>query len=224
VIAVVKLKDQIWFSEPYGIMDILEARDSVTSPEEMRKLFNEELEDRGNEVLSKVAASLGHESDRGCVIFGAALLNESLEQLLRASFRRAPEDVKLIDSLFEGYAPLSTFSAKLQLAYALGILPRHLREKIELVRRIRNEFAHESGPLSFDDSRCADRLKLLFGQMLEDRSFEKMLDSQEELQSSDGKIKTREKTRRGLFITILTYILGSVHALAIQCKQRLKQS
>lgn len=194
----------------------------MTSPEEMKKLFNEELEDRANEVLSKVPASLGHESDRGCVIFGTALLSESLEELLRASFRRGPEDAKLIDSLFEGYAPLSTFSAKLQLAYALGILPRHLREKIELVRRIRNEFAHESGPLSFDDSRCADRLKLLFGLMLEDRSFEKMLDSQEEPRSSDGKIKTRNKTRRGLFITILTFILGHIHALAIRSKQGLE--
>jgi DNA-binding MltR family transcriptional regulator len=193
----------------------------VTTPEEMKKLFNEELKGRANEVVSKVAASFEHESDRGCVIFGTALLSEGLEELLRSSLRRAPEDNKLIDSLFQGYAPLSTFSAKIQLAYALGILPRHLKERIELVRRLRNEFAHESGPLTFEDPRCADRLKLLFGLLLEDRAFETMLDSQEERQSSGGKIEPRNKTRRSLFITILIYILGNIHALAVRSKQGL---
>jgi DNA-binding MltR family transcriptional regulator len=118
--------------------------------------------DRKAALMAKINASLLKESDRGCAIFGAALLGEGLEELLKAFFRQTPEDKKFVNSLFEGYAPLATFSAKLQLAYALAILSREYRDKIELIRRLRNDFAHEAGPLSFDDPRCEGRLRPLF--------------------------------------------------------------
>jgi DNA-binding MltR family transcriptional regulator len=111
-----------------------------------------------------IAQTLAKESDRGCVILGAALLADALEDLLRSFCRDRPEDVKAtIDPLFEGYAPLSTFSARIQIAFALGILPRQLRDKIDLVRRLRNDFAHEWGPIDFEDPKCASRLELLIG-------------------------------------------------------------
>jgi DNA-binding MltR family transcriptional regulator len=109
-----------------------------------------------------VAESLIKESDRGCVILGAALLTEALETLIRSVCRDTPKDIKsTIDPLFQGYAPLATFSARIQMAFALGILPRSLRDKIEIVRRMRNDFAHQWGPIDFNDPRCANRLNLL---------------------------------------------------------------
>jgi DNA-binding MltR family transcriptional regulator len=109
-----------------------------------------------------VAQSLVKESDRGCVILGAALLAEGLETLIRSVCRDAAEDIKItIDPLFQGYAPLATFSARIQIAFALGILPRSLRDKIDIVRRMRNDFAHEWGPIDFNDPRCANRLRLI---------------------------------------------------------------
>ena len=79
------------------------------------------------EPTKLIAQALVKESDRGCVILGAAWLNTALEQLLRAICRTAPEDTKAsVDPLFQGYAPLATFSAKIQLAFALGVLPRSL--------------------------------------------------------------------------------------------------
>jgi len=111
-----------------------------------------------------IAQTLAKESDRGCVILGAALLADALEDLLRSCCRDEPKDIKAtIDPLFEGYAPLSTFSARIQLAFALGILPCQLRDKIELVRRLRNDSAHEWGPIDFEDPKCASRLELLIG-------------------------------------------------------------
>ena len=82
------------------------------------------------------------ESDRGCVIFGAAILEDGLEQLLRAVCRTdSPSTVKIVDSLFQTYAPFSTFSAKIQVTYALGLIPKDLKEILDLVRKLRNEFA-----------------------------------------------------------------------------------
>jgi DNA-binding MltR family transcriptional regulator len=63
--------------------------------------------------------------------------------------------------LFQGYAPLSTFSARIQIAFALGILPKSLRDKIEITRRMRNDFAHEWGPIDFNEPRFANRLRFI---------------------------------------------------------------
>jgi DNA-binding MltR family transcriptional regulator len=112
-----------------------------------------------------VAESLVKESDRGCVILGASLLAEALETLIRSVSRNTPDDIKTtIDPLFQGYAPLSTFSARLQIAFALGILPKNLRDKIEIIRRMRNDFAHEWGPIDFNEPRFASRLQFIVKQ------------------------------------------------------------
>jgi DNA-binding MltR family transcriptional regulator len=114
------------------------------------------------EKAKLVATALVKESDRGCVILGAALMDEALEELLRSVCRQTPSDIKAnVDPLFQGYAPLATFSARIQVAFALGILPRGLRDKIEIIRRLRNDFAHEWGPIDFDDPRFASRLQVL---------------------------------------------------------------
>jgi len=57
------------------------------------------------------------ESDRGCVIFGAAHLEDDLEALLRAYCLKDANAVKkIVDPLFRVYAPFSTFSAKIQVS------------------------------------------------------------------------------------------------------------
>lgn len=109
-----------------------------------------------------VAQNILKESDRGCAIVAAELLSEELEQLLRAYCRSDPADVKqTIDPLFSGYGPLATFSARINLAYSLGILPRPTRDRLDIIRRLRNDFAHEWGPLDFNDPKCAARLAML---------------------------------------------------------------
>jgi DNA-binding MltR family transcriptional regulator len=180
----------------------------MTNPEdeendEMR-LVRRRIRARGEEVRAKLQASLLTESDRGCIIFGAALLSEGLEQLLKSFFRQGPEDEKFINPLFDGYAPLSTFSAKLQLAYALAILPRDLRDNIELIRRLRNDFAHESGPLTFNDPRCGNRLRALFNGPLVKAVHKEVV---KEAQLDDP------ATMRVLFAHVLGHILGYIHGI-----------
>jgi hypothetical protein len=116
----------------------------------------------------RAAATLVKESDRGCAILGAGLLADGLEQLILAFCRQAPKDVRsAVAPLFRGYAPLATLSARTQVAFALGILPRDLRDKIEIVRKLRNEFAHEWGPIDFEDQRIGSILALLIGKLKE---------------------------------------------------------
>jgi DNA-binding MltR family transcriptional regulator len=106
--------------------------------------------------------TLSKESDCGCAIIGASLLEDRLEALLRAICCSDEESIKqAVDPLFESYAPFATFSAKVQAAFAFRLISRELKSQLDLIRRIRNDFAHDQGPLSFQTGQCHDRLRAL---------------------------------------------------------------
>lgn len=98
--------------------------------------------------------ALTPETDRGCALMAAAYLDEQLGRLLRAAF---VEDVKVLDALLESIGPLATFSSRIDLCYALGLLPPLVRRDVHLIRKIRNEFAHAASPLTFEHARMAAR-------------------------------------------------------------------
>ena len=100
------------------------------------------------------------ESDRGCVIFSAAMLEKELESLLREYCRKDSASVKkIVDPLFQVYAPFSTLSAKIQICYALGFIHVDLYKSLKLIRKLRNDFAHEKTPVSFQSPKYQPRLK-----------------------------------------------------------------
>jgi len=83
----------------------------------------------------------------GIVIAIAAILDNQLERALKRAMR--PLSNTMYDRLFGSFRPLSSFSSKIVMAYALGIIPLELYEELEKIRHIRNEFAHSSGVLHF---------------------------------------------------------------------------
>lgn len=165
-----------------------------------------------------VAQALVIESDRGCVILSAALLDEALEELLRSVCREIPQDIKAtVDPLFQGYAPLATFSAKIQLSFALGILPRALRDKIEIIRRLRNDFAHEWGPIDFKDPRCANRLDLL---LIRSPGDDKEDEQEEALIGVAGLAPRKEQlVARIAFALCVNRIIGGIDSLVRFAKE-----
>jgi DNA-binding MltR family transcriptional regulator len=100
------------------------------------------------------------ESDRACAVLGAAFLDEHLRALLEAFF---VDDPRNLAELFDGSGPLSTFSARVGLAYALGFLAPSERRDLSLIRRIRNDFAHELHGLSFEQPQVVSRCGELVG-------------------------------------------------------------
>lgn len=168
-----------------------------------------------------IAQTLLKESDRGCAIMGAALLADALEDLLRSFFRQAPEDVRgVIDPLFSGYAPLATFSARIQVAFAIGILPRDLRDKIEVVRKLRNSFAHEWGPIDFDDPRCTDRLAFLMAVKADDAPHAPKETAAVEKPSPAGTDQRGERiVRRLAFALGVSEMIGYLGRLSDRARQ-----
>ena len=79
--------------------------------------------------------TLTPETDRGCALMAAAYLDSQLDELLRAVFI---DDQKVVGALLRREGPLGSFSAKIDMAYSLGLLPAdayrdlHLTEKSEM--------------------------------------------------------------------------------------------
>lgn len=112
----------------------------------------------GLEALNIIRSSI-HHSDREIAIVCTSLLEYSLGNLLERSFRNLSSDQRR--ELFEGTAPLSTFSARIAISYALAIVDKSIKSDLDLVRQIRNAFAHTIKPLNFDTPVIADCCKRL---------------------------------------------------------------
>jgi hypothetical protein len=95
------------------------------------------------------------ESDRAAVILGAAKLDIQLYQLLRMALRPATGNN---DELFDGDAPLSTFSSRIHLCHRLGLIDDEFSRALHLVRRIRNSFAHEISSTTLESGGNRDRV------------------------------------------------------------------
>jgi hypothetical protein len=106
--------------------------------------------------LWRLSKSLDHESDRACALMVAAYLEDELQRLLKAYF---VDDPKAVGKLFDPMGPLGTFSATITMAYALGLIGPNVRHDLDLIRRIRNDFAHLSESLTFETPSIRDRCK-----------------------------------------------------------------
>lgn len=96
------------------------------------------------------------ESDRAAVILAGSIVDELLKSLLSAHLVAVTSSK---DDLFDGpNAPLSDFNARIEMAYRLGLISVKFTRDLHLIRKIRNEFAHNIHGCSFDDARVSSRI------------------------------------------------------------------
>jgi len=97
-------------------------------------------------------------NDRAVVILSAAQLDLMLRQLLESALLPSPTSD---DELFDGERPLSSLSAKITLAYRLGLIDAALAKALHLVRKIRNAFAHEAIGCTLESGAHRERIREL---------------------------------------------------------------
>jgi DNA-binding MltR family transcriptional regulator len=156
---------------------------------------------------AEIAEMIVHqqESDRGCVIFGAAWLEDELELLIRAHCRKESSLLKtVVDPLFKGYAPLSTFSAKIQVCYALGFISKQLHKSLQLVRKLRNGFAHEKLGVSFQSPKYRPQ----FRNILSSASRNVSKDKTEVVHEADSKRLPNWGITQGQLVDRLSFCLA----------------
>jgi DNA-binding MltR family transcriptional regulator len=100
---------------------------------------------------------LQEESDRGAALAGVAFLDELLARLFKAKML----DNKVSRELLDGFGPLATFSARIKVGYCLGWIGRETFRELNLLREIRNQFAHAHEPVTFADETVAGRCRAL---------------------------------------------------------------
>ncbi|SOE81976.1 Mannitol repressor [Caballeronia arationis] len=106
-------------------------------------------------------ATLTPESDRGCALMAAAYLDDHLKILFDHIL---VDDRKYRKRVLDMNGALGTFSARIDMAYLLGMIPKNAQSDLHRLRNIRNQFAHVAGPITFEDPTIASLCgQLMFG-------------------------------------------------------------
>jgi hypothetical protein len=83
-----------------------------------------------------------------------AVLEDHLEEALLKKMVWLNADER--GGLFGAEAPIATFSSKIRLAHALGLIDRPQKRAFDLVREMRNACAHSRCALSFESPELGD--------------------------------------------------------------------
>jgi DNA-binding MltR family transcriptional regulator len=99
-------------------------------------------------------------TDRPAVILQASNADDIVRRVLRAKMRRnLSKDAA--DRIFEGNGPLANFSNRVAIAHALGLIGNVFRHDLDLIRELRNGFAHVRLPMTLETPQIAEMCKHL---------------------------------------------------------------
>ena len=108
-----------------------------------------------DEMWEKFEAAVKGETPRGMAMVHGALIEDALMRLLK-SYLVAGDAT---DALLDGFnSPVGTWSARTLLAYSVGLISEDERDAVDLLRAIRNMFAH-SMSADYDDPAVAKKLR-----------------------------------------------------------------
>jgi mannitol operon repressor len=102
-------------------------------------------------MAEKEKFDLIEESDRGCVIVGAAILEGYLAEDIEQAFLLNGLSNRYIKSSFDGNGAVGTFSSKVLIARGFGLIDDDVFHDLMVIRKLRNEFAHSPLSASFND-------------------------------------------------------------------------
>ncbi|WP_152428464.1 hypothetical protein [Methyloferula stellata] len=121
------------------------------------------------------------ESDRACALIAGAALSQILRDLLEARLILL-SDVESNHLFDMQNSVLSSFADRSEMAYALGLIDKNERKNLDLIRGIRNAFAHTIANISFDTGEIATECGKLT--IFNDRKFENPTNKQKFILSS----------------------------------------
>jgi mannitol operon repressor len=119
-----------------------------------------------SEQMLILTNELSRESERAAALLAAGYLDHLLGEFLATHMVVAQSQVE--EMLYKnGNGPLGTFSARMDLAYCLGLLSVDEHRDLNLIRKIRNDFAHRLTGQSFTTPSIASRCRELKGSQVD---------------------------------------------------------
>lgn len=123
------------------------------------KAMLDDLQAASSEAAEKIkstAGILGRKANAGMVLVSTAALDRTLERAIETKLPSLNREFR--DKLFGEFGALRDFSAKSDLAFALGIIDRPTYRRLTAIRRVRNLFAHTDRELSCESTEVRDLL------------------------------------------------------------------
>jgi hypothetical protein len=107
----------------------------------------------GESDLRRAMEQLDKDSDRAAAVVGAAILDTRLTGSIKARLHSADD---IDERMFRSSGPLGSLSAKIDLAFMLGIVGRQAHRDLHTIRDIRNRFAHHLDIIDFRSQSVSD--------------------------------------------------------------------
>jgi DNA-binding MltR family transcriptional regulator len=101
--------------------------------------------------LTRVLETLAKESDRGCVLVAASIIEGVITDILQKFLHPQISNLEKGDNLFNLGRPCADAVTKLNLIQRLGIIDKQLYLTLKDLYELRNIFAHGDEPVSFED-------------------------------------------------------------------------
>lgn len=110
-------------------------------------------------LLGELIVSLFNESGRGAILIATSHVDHHLTKLIEATL---PQNLskKHKEKLFKYPGHLSSFAAKIELAYVFRLINKNLYECLNALRGIRNDAAHS--PSKFELHELNEKLKSIY--------------------------------------------------------------
>jgi DNA-binding MltR family transcriptional regulator len=102
-----------------------------------------------DDIIALNDAFLREQQPITTAILGAVMVEHELERLIRSKLKH--QDNETWKMLIADNGPLRSFYTKIAMGYALGIYDKNMRGDLNIVRSIRNAFAHSKKLIQFDD-------------------------------------------------------------------------
>lgn len=115
-------------------------------------------EDNTLAELNRFLALVSGQDDRAMVLSLATFIEDTLGRLLLAYFRNCKATRELVDGF---NAPLGTLGARIKAVYAFGLVTEEQYKDMEILRKVRNLFAHNWEGISLDHQ----DIKAMVGQL-----------------------------------------------------------
>lgn len=121
------------------------------------------------EKLNRFMVSIRKQEDQAMVLSLATFLEDTLGRLLLAYFRSCKASKELV----EGFnAPLGTFGSRIKAVYAFGLVTEDQYKDLEILRKIRNHFAHNWEGVTFERNGVQALIGQLSGYTVDQKPIE----------------------------------------------------
>jgi hypothetical protein len=98
--------------------------------------------------LNHIVHEIYHSEARGAALVASTQVEEILRRFLKGFM--VPLSIPLEEGLFDRDAPLSSFSKLIRVAFAFKLIDQTVRHHLDIVREIRNTFAHAMVHVTFE--------------------------------------------------------------------------